>query len=118
MQYPGKYDSVYAVAATTENDLLASFSTRGDEVALCAPGDNVTSFVPGGGTSTRSGTSFAAPHVSGVLALILSAHPELSPLQAFDVLSRSLVDLGPRGFDTSFGGGLIDAYRALLGAEE
>jgi len=118
VQYPGKYDSVYATAATTENDLLASFSTRGDEVALSAPGDNVTSFIPGGGTSTRSGTSFAAPHVSGVLALILSANPGLSPAQAFDVLTRALIDLGPRGFDTSFGGGLIDAYEALLGAED
>ncbi|MFC2099878.1 S8 family serine peptidase [Candidatus Bipolaricaulota bacterium] len=118
VQYPGKYDSVYAVAATTENDLLAGFSTRGDEVELSAPGDNVTSFVPGGGTSTRSGTSFAAPHVSGALALILSAYPGLSPAQAFDVLSQSLIDLGPRGFDSSFGGGLIDAYEALLGAED
>jgi len=118
VQYPGKYDSVYATAATTENDLLAGFSTRGAEVALCAPGDNVTSFIPGGGTSTRSGTSFAAPHVSGVLALILSAYPGLSPTQAFDVLTRALIDLGPRGFDTSFGEGLIDAYEALSGAED
>jgi len=118
VQYPGKYDSVHATAATTESDLLASFSTRGNEVELCAPGENVTSFIPGGGTSTRSGTSFAAPHVSGVLALILSAHPGLSPAQAFDVLSRTLIDLGPSGFDSSFGHGLIDAYEALLEAED
>jgi len=113
VQYPGKYDSVCAVAATTENDLLASFSTRGSEVALCAPGDNVTSFVPGGGTSTRSGTSFAAPHVSGVLALILSSRPRLSPTQALDVLIRSVIDLGPSGFDEEFGSGLVNALEAL-----
>ena len=118
VQYPGKYNSVRATAATTENDLVASFSTRGSEVELCAPGENVTSFIPGGGTSTRSGTSFAAPHVSGVLALILSAYPGLSPAQAFDVLSRTLIDLGPSGFDSSFGRGLIDAYEALLEAED
>ena len=115
VQYPGKYDSVCAVAATTENDLLAGFSTRGSEVALCAPGDNVTSFVPGGGTSTRSGTSFAAPHVSGVLALILSARSELSPAQALDVLVRSVIDLGPRGFDEEFGSGFVNALEALTG---
>ena len=113
--HPGKSDSIYAVAATTENDLRADFSGQGPEVAFCAPGENVTSFVPGGGTSTRSGTSFAAPHVTGVLALILSADPRLSPLEAIAVLRNTLIDLGPRGRDTSFGDGLVDAAAAVGG---
>jgi len=111
--YPGKYNDVIAVAATTEDDLHASFSTSGPEVSLCAPGDGITSFVPGGQTSTRSGTSFAAPHVTGTLALILSAYPSLSPSQAVDILMGSLTDLGARGFDPSFGQGLIDAFEAV-----
>ncbi len=111
--YPGKYDNVYAVSATTESDLLASFSRWGPEVALCAPGEGITSFLPGGQTATRSGTSFAAPHVTGTLALILSAFPSLSPTQAVDVLIGSLIDLGTRGFDSSFGQGLIDAFEAV-----
>ncbi len=111
--YPGKYGDVYAVSATTENDLLASFSLRGPEVAFCAPGEGITSFLPGGQTATRSGTSFAAPHVTGTLALILSALPSLSPAQAVDVLMGSLIDLGTRGFDSSFGQGLIDAFEAV-----
>jgi len=111
--YPGKYNDVYAVSATTENDLLASFSARGPEVFFCAPGEGITSFLPGGQTGTRSGTSFAAPHVTGTLALILSAFPSLSPAQAIDVLMRSLIDLGPRGFDSSFGQGLINAFEAV-----
>jgi len=111
--YPGKYDDVYAVSATSENDLLASFSRWGPEVALCAPGEGITSFLPGGQTATRSGTSFAAPHVTGTLALILSAFPSLSPTQAVDVLMGSLIDLGTRGFDSSFGQGLIDAFEAV-----
>ena len=111
--YPGKYDDVYAVSATSENDLLASFSRWGPEVALCAPGEGITSFLPGGQTATRSGTSFAAPHVTGTLALILSAFPSLSPTQAVDVLIGSLIDLGTRGFDSSFGQGLIDAFEAV-----
>ena len=111
--YPGKYNDVYAVSATTENDLLASFSTRGPEVAFCAPGEGITSFLPGGQTATRSGTSFAAPHVTGTLALILSALPSLSPAQAVDILVGSLIDLGTRGFDSSFGQGLIDAFEAV-----
>ncbi len=111
--YPGKYNDVYAVSATTENDLLASFSRWGPEVSFCAPGEGITSFLPGGQTATRSGTSFAAPHVTGTLALILSAVPSLSPAQAIEVLMGSLIDLGARGFDSSFGQGLIDAFEAV-----
>jgi len=111
--YPGKYNDVYVVSATTESDLLADFSRWGPEVSFCAPGEGITSFLPGGQTATRSGTSFAAPHVAGTLALILSAFPSLSPGQGVDILMGSLIDLGTRGFDTSFGHGLIDAFDAV-----
>jgi len=111
--YPGKYDEVYAVSAITEGEQLADFSARGPEVALCAPGEGITSFLPGGQTATRSGTSFAAPHVSGTLALILSANPSLSASQAMGKLMDSLIDLGVRGSDSSFGQGLIDAFEAV-----
>ena len=111
--YPGKYEDVYAVSATTQDDQLARLSTYGPEVFVCAPGEKVVSFVPGGGTSTRTGTSFAAAHVSGVVALILSLHPELSAAQAMQVLKQSAVDLGTPGFDRSFGHGLINAFAAL-----
>ena len=111
--YPAKYDVVYAVSATTQDDLAAGFSSHGPEVFVSAPGEEIVSFVPGGGTSTRSGTSFAAPHVSGTLALILSAHPGISPSEAIAILRRSLVDLGTRGFDEWFGYGLVDASKAV-----
>ena len=111
--YPAKYDTVYAVSATTRDDLAAGFSSYGPEVFVCAPGERIVSFVPGGGTSTRSGTSFAAPHVAGTLALILSAHPGISPGDAIAILRRSLVDLGTRGFDEWFGYGLVNANEAV-----
>ncbi len=111
--YPGKYDDVLAVAAITEDDTRAGFSAWGAEVALCAPGEGVTSFLPGGTTATRSGTSFAAPHVSGTLALILSIYPSLSASQAVDLLLASTIDLGAPGVDESFGLGLIDAWAAV-----
>jgi subtilisin family serine protease len=111
--YPAKYDTVYAVSATTRDNLAAGFSSYGPEVFVCAPGEQIVSFVPGGGTSTRSGTSFAAPHVTGTLALILSAHSGISPDDAIAILRRSLVDLGTRGFDEWFGYGLVNAYEAV-----
>jgi len=111
--FPGRYDEVYAVSATTETDQLAVFSRFGPEVAFCAPGEGITSFLPGGQSATRSGTSFAAPHVSGTLALILSAFPTIGPSQAVDILLGSLIDLGPKGADSSFGQGLINAFEAI-----
>jgi subtilisin family serine protease len=114
VMYPGKYDSVCAVAATTQNDLLAGFSNRGPEVAVCAPGEGVTSFTKGGRASTQSGTSFAASHVSGVLALILSVAPDLSPVDAVDVLTQTAMDLGARGEDDWYGNGLVSALQSLL----
>ncbi|MCX6093800.1 MAG: S8 family serine peptidase [Candidatus Bipolaricaulota bacterium] len=113
VMYPGKYGSVLAVSATDRGDLLAAFSNRGPEVAVCAPGDEITAFTAGGRPATESGTSFAAPHVSGILALILSLAPELSADKAIAVLESSCEDLGQRGRDALFGNGLVDAWGAV-----
>ncbi len=116
VMYPARYPSVLAVSAVTENDLLASFSNHGTNVALCAPGDAITSFTRGGRPSTQSGTSFAAPHVSGILALILSVAPGISPARAVEILEETADDLGARGVDESYGYGLADALKAVLQA--
>jgi len=113
VMYPGKYASVYAVSATTKDDLLAGFSNHGPEISFCAPGEKITSFTKGGRAVTQSGTSFAAPHVVGVLALILSASPGISPAQAVDILRQAADDLGPRGPDDWYGSGLVNAWEAL-----
>jgi len=114
--YPAKYSSVLAVSATDTDDRLASFSNHGAEVGVAAPGEQITSLFPGGAAGTSSGTSFSAPHVSGTLALILSANPGLSPSEAIDRLKESSVDLGERGPDSHFGAGLINAGQAVESA--
>ena len=116
VMYPGRYDSILAISATTSSDLLASFSNQGPGVAFCAPGDDVTAITKGGRASTQSGTSFAAPHVTGVLALILSVAPNLTPDEAIRILADTAIDLGARGMDTQYGQGLIDALAAVLRA--
>jgi subtilisin family serine protease len=116
VMYPGRYDSVLAISAVTSAGLLATFSSRGPEVAFCAPGENITSFTPGERIATDTGTSFAAPHVTGVLALLLSANPELTAEAAIDVLTATAIDLGSRGRDDLYGYGLVDAWAALVAA--
>ena len=116
VMYPGRFGFVTAISATTADDLLASFSNYGAEVAFCAPGDRITSITAGGRAITQSGTSFSAPYVTGVLALILSVNPNLTAAEAIDILRSTAVDLGPRGIDTRFGAGLIDALAAVAAA--
>jgi thermitase len=76
-QLPG----VLAVAASTEANTLATFSTYGSWVQVAAPGDRILSSVPGGGYAIWSGTSMAAPLAAGSAALVRAAYPGLRPVE-------------------------------------
>lgn len=76
--YPASYPhaAVISVAALAENDRLAYFSNYGDRtVDIAAPGDRILSTTPGHKFETMSGTSMAAPHVAGALALLKAKYP-------------------------------------------
>jgi subtilisin family serine protease len=111
--YPAAYDASIAVAASTAGDARASFSRYGPEVDLTAPGDAIYSAGLGGGYRYLSGTSMAAPHVSGLAALIWSWQPTTTITQVTQLMVDTAVDIGTEGWDQYTGWGRIDAGGAL-----
>ena len=114
--YPASCSDAIAVAATTSTDSRASFSSTGPAVEISAPGSGVYSSVLGGNYATWSGTSMAAPHVSGVAALIKDANPTLTPQEIRTILQVTAIDLGETGRDKLYGFGLVDAPDAVTAA--
>ncbi len=114
VHYPGNYSEVIAVSATSQSREIADFSCRGEQNEICAPGDEVYSIQPNKWTpQLDSGTSFAAPLVSGAIALMLSINSELSIDSIRTVLHETSIDLGDSGKDPSYGYGLLNVHAAL-----
>jgi subtilisin family serine protease len=116
LQYPAACNHVVAVSATDSNDALASFSSYGTDVALSAPGVNIATTSMDGGYVSVSGTSFSSPIVSGVVALMATVNPQLSNAQLVALLEQNTDDLGAVGYDTFYGNGRVNAYKAVTAA--
>jgi len=108
---------VLSVSATDGNDNVASFSTTGNFIDLSAPGDGIYTTMSNGGYGYGSGTSFCAPVVAGVAALMYSVNPNLSANQVYNLIKQNADDLGPAGWDPGYGAGRVNAYRAVLAAK-
>ncbi len=134
---PASIHEAIAVAASDHTDQLASFSNFGTKLDVAAPGGgdvappsdqpsrSILSLRSSGsgfdnslnvaGLYTRlSGTSMAAPHVSGAAALVLAAHPEFTPEQVRQALRVSADDIAAPGFDAASGYGRLNVGRAVL----
>jgi thermitase len=121
--YPACYSLngiAISVGATDWNDYHYQYSKVNNCITVSAPGDLIftTKYDPTKGLLTYSyfaGTSFAAPFVSGTAAMAFSYDTSRTNNSIRDLLSGTAVDLGAYGWDSSFGYGLIDAYRAVKG---
>ena len=131
VQYPAKYESVIAVAAVDQQDVVASFSADGDDVEVAAPGVSIYSAWRGGGFKVGSGTSAACPHVAGTVALFIRLDITQPLFKAYDTnndtrwdswevrkrLHDTADDLGAVGVDVFYGYGLVDAQEAVTGVQ-
>jgi len=113
LSYPAACEGVIGVGATDEEDRTTAFSNRGEGLDLVAPGTSILSDSPGGGYAYMSGTSTAAPQVSGAVALLRSRFPDLGPSDAAQRLCDSARDLGASGYDSTSGWGLLQVHKAL-----
>lgn len=109
--YPAAYDTVLAVAATDESDKIASPSCHGHWVDVVAPGTDIISASLDGGYRSDSGTSFAAPQVAALAALLVEQG--YNPREVRSLIKETAVDLGTPGLDECYGYGRINAARAV-----
>lgn len=131
--YPARYPQCIAVGATRFDGQLAAYSNRGWGLTLVAPGGDTTLDQNGDGYPDGilaetfdakqgygsfgyyfyAGTSMAAPQVSGVAALALAANPQLGPEDLRQALLASAAPLGSRGWNPTYGCGLVNAMGAV-----
>jgi hypothetical protein len=114
--YPGADPNVIAVTATDADDKPFTGANQGGYIAVAAPGVDVLGAEPQGRYAFSSGTSIAAAHVSGIVALLLEKRPELDLESVRKLLTDSALDLGAKGRDPVFGAGRVDAPAALARA--
>ena len=113
--YPAGIPHVLTVGATDPEDRVATFSSRSRFVDMAAPGQDIqVATALGKGFRSSSGTSFAAPLVSGAAAWVWTARPELDNTQLFEVMRRSARDVDAPGRDDATGFGVMDVANALV----
>ncbi|MGQ4415414.1 type VII secretion-associated serine protease mycosin [Streptomyces sp. SAS_269] len=110
--YPASYKGVLAVAASDRNNERAAFSQSGDFVGVAAPGVDMISTVPGGGHCSDNGTSFSAPYVAGVAALLKAKYPKWTAQEVTAQIEQTAERSIP-GHDRLVGWGVVDPVKAL-----
>ncbi len=115
LNYPAALPGVISVGCSNGRDEVSFFSTRGTHISVVAPGESIYSL--GNRANNEyvymSGTSMAAPFVSGLAALIVAHTPDLTPDEVRSIIEDSADPLGSEAFDTDYGYGRVNAEAAL-----
>lgn len=113
-RYPAAFgQGIIAVGATDHNDDHASWSNTGNHIDVAAPGVLILSTWRGNGYHTISGTSMAAPNVSGIATLLKGYNSSLYNDDIENIIRFAIDDKGPLGWDDEYGTGRINARDAL-----
>lgn len=115
--YPAAFDGVLAVASSDRNNERAPFSQAGEFVGVAAPGVDIVSTVPGFGQCSDNGTSFSAPYVAGVAALLVAKYPSWKPAEIIARIEQT-AERSITGHDPFVGWGVVDPVRALAGDKD
>lgn len=107
--YPAGYDGVVGVAAVDENGQISDFSNVRTQIAVAAPGKAIISTWPGGGYASEDGTSFSAPFVAGLAALLRSHRPKLT----YKEVANRILATAEGSSGVGSGRGMINPYEAL-----
>ncbi|MEU3725800.1 type VII secretion-associated serine protease mycosin [Streptomyces sp. NPDC031705] len=110
--YPAAFPGVLAVASSDRNNERAAFSQPGDFIGVAAPGVDMVSTVPGFGQCVDNGTSFSAPYVAGVAALLRAEHPQWTPQEVVWQIQNT-AERSVNGRDDYVGWGVVDPVRAV-----
>jgi subtilisin len=112
VNYPAKFPEVVAVSATDSNDRIADFSCFGPEINFCAPGVNIRSVWLNSSYAVKSGTSFAAPHITGVVADVLNYYGMMKPSQVIAMMSQNSAALPALNVEQQ-GAGMVDLQKII-----
>lgn len=117
--YPASYDGVISVGSIDKNLSVSSFSQRNNKVDVTAPGEFVFTTadwykdINYSDYAYVSGTSFSAPYVSGIAALMSAVKPSITAEEFMENIKLTSIDLGNVGYDNYYGYGLINAEKML-----
>ncbi|MEN7547254.1 S8/S53 family peptidase [Rapidithrix thailandica] len=128
--FPASAPGVVTVGAVDRSGNIWGYSSRGSQMDLVAPSGNTNlngdvrttdrpgtnGYANGNYTTEFGGTSAACPQVAGVAALMLSVNPELTEAQVVSILRNTATNMGPSGFDNTYGYGRVNARLAVSSA--
>ena len=111
VSFPAAYDGVIGVAAIDEFGNHQTFSNKGEQVDMAAPGLSVPVLGLNGEELLKSGTSFSCPQVAGAIADLLSHPSDYGGLDPIQIVTKNLNDAGAPGNDTLYGDGILNLER-------
>lgn len=118
--FPASLDESFCIGSYSANITkdISEFTSIGEEMDFCAPGDQILSTYGPNRYAIMSGTSMAAPMVSGIIALLIAKNRQEKKVMSVEEIKKKLIefcaDLGDRGWDVRYGYGVINAKNLIL----